>query len=150
MELSIYQGHNSSISFYCNGKYHIFELEKLVGFKNFMLAEQNERFVEELINQVLSIIRDKFDCFGPINTLLLGKDWTQVDEILINKLSPNNVKYYDHHLGHAACSFYQSEYEDAIIISYDGGGNDGFMNFYSANKKLGITKIDKDFDSKVL
>ncbi len=86
-----------------------------------MLAEQNERFVEELINQVLSIIRDKFDCFGPINTLLLGKDWTQVDEILINKLSPNNVKYYDHHLGHAACSFYQSEYEDAIIISYDGG-----------------------------
>jgi carbamoyltransferase len=146
MELSIYQGHNSSISFYCNGKYHIFELEKLVGFKNFMLAEQNERFVEELINQVLSIIRDKFDCFGPINTLLLGKDWTQVDEILINKLSPNNVKYYDHHLGHAACSFYQSEYEDAIIISYDGGGNDGFMNFYSANKKLGITKIDKDFD----
>lgn len=36
----------------------------------------------------------------------------------------------DHHYSHAAYGFYQSPYKEALIISYDGAGNDGRFNIY--------------------
>ena len=35
-----------------------------------------------------------------------------------------------HHDTHAAAAFYKSPFDEALIISYDGGGDDGFFNVY--------------------
>lgn len=146
MDLSIHQGHNSSVSFFVNGEYYIIELEKLSGLKNMMLIEQSNSYIEWLINQVYNIIRRKYDYEIKIDTLLLGKDWPQVDQILIDVIKPKEVKFFDHHVGHAYCSFYQSDFETATIVSYDGGGNDGFINFFHADKTNGIVKLNKNID----
>lgn len=37
-----------------------------------------------------------------------------------------------HHESHAAGCFYQSPYEKAIVVSFDGGGNDGYFKIYLA------------------
>ncbi|MHA1248642.1 MAG: carbamoyltransferase C-terminal domain-containing protein [Candidatus Helarchaeota archaeon] len=39
----------------------------------------------------------------------------------------------DHHYAHATYGFFQSKFNNAIILSYDGGGNDGTFNLYYAN-----------------
>lgn len=40
-----------------------------------------------------------------------------------------------HHLAHAANALYTSPYDRALIVSFDGGGNDGFFNIYLGDKK---------------
>jgi carbamoyltransferase len=41
-----------------------------------------------------------------------------------------------HHLSHAASGLYQSDFNKCIIVSFDGGGNDGFFNmYYVPNRK---------------
>ena len=35
-----------------------------------------------------------------------------------------------HHQTHVASAFYQSPFEKALVVSYDGGGDDGFFNVY--------------------
>jgi carbamoyltransferase len=39
-----------------------------------------------------------------------------------------------HHESHAAGTFYQSPFDKALIVSFDGGGNDGFFKIYLAEK----------------
>ena len=39
-----------------------------------------------------------------------------------------------HHQTHAASAFYMSPFERALIVSYDGGGDDGHFNVYTANE----------------
>lgn len=38
----------------------------------------------------------------------------------------------DHHMAHAALGFYASPFRSALVVSYDGGGNDGAFNAYLA------------------
>jgi carbamoyltransferase len=38
--------------------------------------------------------------------------------------------HVDHHLSHAALSYYTSPFDDALILSYDGEGNDGQTIFF--------------------
>ena len=52
-----------------------------------------------------------------------------------------------HHETHAAATFYQSPFKEALIVSYDGGGDDGHFNVYSANN-MGVrflNRIESDF-----
>jgi predicted NodU family carbamoyl transferase len=46
-------------------------------------------------------------------------------------------------LSHAACVFYQTDYQEALIVSFDGGGSDGFFNIYHAKDRQNIELIDK-------
>jgi carbamoyltransferase len=50
--------------------------------------------------------------------------------------------WYAHHEAHASGGFYQSPYEKAIILSYDGGSDEGFFNVYIGDKtKKTLEKI---------
>ena len=52
-----------------------------------------------------------------------------------------NYIHIQHHLAHAYSGFYQSPFESALIISFDGGSDEGFFNVYIGNKNIGIHKI---------
>jgi len=47
-----------------------------------------------------------------------------------------------HHEGHAYGCFYTSPYNEALILSYDGAGDDGFTNLYFGSSK-GIKLVRK-------
>jgi carbamoyltransferase len=46
-----------------------------------------------------------------------------------------SAHHVDHHLSHAALAYYTSPYDDALILSYDGEGNDGQTLLFKANGK---------------
>lgn len=57
------------------------------------------------------------------------------------------IKFYqivkvDHHLSHAALSFYTSPFFESVILSYDGFGNDGVTIIFHAQKEKGIKYIE--------
>jgi carbamoyltransferase len=43
-----------------------------------------------------------------------------------------NIYHVDHHLSHAALSYFTSPFSEALVLSYDGIGNDGKTVFFQA------------------
>ncbi len=46
----------------------------------------------------------------------------------------NHVQHMPHHEAHCYSALYQSPYQTAIVISFDGGSDEGFFNLYLASK----------------
>ena len=46
-----------------------------------------------------------------------------------------------HHHGHAAYGFYDSPFDNALVISMDGGGWDGTFQIYRASRKKGLELV---------
>lgn len=44
-----------------------------------------------------------------------------------------STHHVDHHLSHAALAYYTSPFEDALVLSYDGEGNDGQTLIFKAS-----------------
>jgi carbamoyltransferase len=53
------------------------------------------------------------------------------------------VHQVDHHLSHAALAFYTSPYDEALILSYDGFGNDGRTIVFKAGPQ-GIRYLERN------
>ncbi|MEK7176082.1 MAG: carbamoyltransferase C-terminal domain-containing protein [Patescibacteria group bacterium] len=53
------------------------------------------------------------------------------------------IHHVDHHLSHAALSYFTSPFSEALVLSYDGIGNDGRTVFFTAkdNKLLYLANI---------
>lgn len=47
-------------------------------------------------------------------------------------ISYDSIHHVDHHLSHAALSFFTSPFPEALVLSYDGIGNDGKTVFFKA------------------
>ena len=47
-----------------------------------------------------------------------------------------------HHKSHAANTFYQSNFKDALVFSFDGGGDDGWFLGYHFDT-FGLIEIDQ-------
>ena len=43
------------------------------------------------------------------------------------------VRHVDHHLAHASLAYYTSPFADALVLSYDGMGNDGFTVLFKGS-----------------
>ena len=57
-----------------------------------------------------------------------------------NGFSYRTAEHLDHHLCHAALAFYTSPFESSLVLSYDGGGNDGFTVLFDADGREGISQ----------
>jgi carbamoyltransferase len=44
----------------------------------------------------------------------------------------------NHHQSHAAAAFFQSPFDRSLVISFDGGGEDGFFRFFTADRRRGV------------
>ncbi len=64
---------------------------------------------------------------------------------LFRGLGIADIRRVDHHLAHAATAFYQSPFKRSLIISYDGGGNDGTFRMFTGCREEGITPLSVDF-----
>jgi predicted NodU family carbamoyl transferase len=147
-------GHDSNICFYrpSDNKLLSLELERVWGQRYFIYGRLSESEKDYFFKYVKKIAED-FGFDDVFKTGLFTIPSPGSNEICLDyytrvqkEFGIVNVYRYNHHDCHAASAFYDSEYDSAFVVSYDGGGNDGMYSLYEANKNDGLKRLnDHDF-----
>ena len=145
--------HDSNITFYrpSDNKLLSLELERVWGQRYFryrLLSESEKIYLFKYIKNIAtdfgfhSVFKTGLFLIPVPGSTEICIDWQTVQ----HEFGIVDVYRYNHHDCHASSAFYDSNYNDALIVSYDGGGNDGMFALYEANKNTGLKKInDLDF-----
>ena len=133
--VSIFGGHDANITFYnsTTKKYHIIEIERLTGEKYFQLKKNSDAYVKDILDQCQTIASNFWGVENDYDTLLIDARWKRrgVPDVVYQVFNTREVKTIsNHHDNHAYCAYYQSPYREALIVSYDGGGDGQSFNFY--------------------
>jgi carbamoyltransferase len=135
--LSIYGAHDSSVTFIDKfGKLRIFEYERFVKVRYAVFTKQyggyenDDENRENFLKHIKTHIKNDIELI--IYNNLFGEDFT-----LLSKHFPNAIfEQMGHHMSHASSGYFSSDFNDAIIISADGGGHDydiiSFTNIFHA------------------
>jgi len=146
--ISFYGSHNSSIVIEENSKIlEIIELERFLNVKNAGFGQYLVSYTRPfLLNYVMKYIEKKhgikhFDkCFYMNTDTIEGTKFVHYQHMI----PAYEYIQGSHHLCHAASALYQTDYNECLIVSFDGGGNDGFFNLYHVpNRKNIIIKESK-------
>ena len=143
--VSIFAGHDANISFWNakTDKYYSIEIERLVKKRYFRLHEDNSHLEQTaILEKCRDIAAREWGIENDYESVLICSDgYVQIDPSLIfNTESVKTVA--SHHKTHAASAFYMSPFSQALIISYDGGGDDGHFNIYAGNSS-GIEFLER-------
>jgi carbamoyltransferase len=150
--VSIFAGHDANVSFY-NAKtdeYYTIEVERLVKKRYFRLHEDNNpEYQKEILTLCREIAEEDWGIENDYEAVLVSTDgYIQPPSTLKEVFNTENIRTIArHHETHAASAFYMSPFEEALVVSYDGGGDDGHFNVYTANKKSIklLEKVPSDF-----
>ena len=145
--ISFYGSHNAAVVVEDQGKIvTVIEVERFLTQKNAGYSQYLVSYTRPfLLTHILQYIKDEFGisefdkCYYLNADTIEGSQKVHYQELIPAKEYINSL----HHLSHAACGFYQTDYNEALIISFDGGGNDGFFNVYHAEDRNNINLIDK-------
>ena len=133
--IAVHGGHNATVSLYKDGVYHNVELERLFKRRYFSLIEASYSEFADAMSRVLDVAKNHW---GIENNFDSCQHMAQVEPHHLTALRAtvvaNEYVYCQHHYSHATSALYQSPFDRALIISYDGGGNDGWFNLYNAEK----------------
>ena len=148
--VSIFAGHDANISFWNaeTNKYYTIEIERLVKKRYFRLHEDNSpEYQKEILEQCRDIAEKEWGIENDYDSVLICSDgYIQVDPREIFKTQHVRT-VARHHQTHAAAAYHISPFKEALIVSYDGGGDDGHFNIYSATEEgiIHLDKIESDF-----
>lgn len=145
--IAFYGSHNAAVAVEENGKLiTVIEVERFLSEKNAGYSQYLVSYTRPyLLKHILKFIEDEYGiseydtCYYLNSDTLEGGTKVHYEKLIPAKEYKNQL----HHLSHAACGLYQSDYRDALIISFDGGGNDGFFNVYLAKDRNDIELLDK-------
>jgi len=145
--ISFYGSHNAAVAVEENGELiTVIEVERFLTEKNAGYAQYLVSYTRPyLLKHILKFIEDEYGiseydkCYYLNSDTLEGGTKVHYEKLIPAKEHINCL----HHLSHAACGLYQTDYDEALIISFDGGGNDGFFNVYHASDRETITLLDK-------
>jgi carbamoyltransferase len=142
--LALYSGHNASITIARNDVIlESIDLERFLNIKNigwtwFWPNAHNPLFVA---HELLRYFEKKYGATH-YETLICNQEdvnmWRHFGGINEVFKAKNRVEIW-HQDGHAYNTFYQTDLQSSVAITFDGGGNDGCFNFYRLNRKDGIT-----------
>lgn len=135
MNISFYGSHNAAYVVEENNEILlVLELERFLNYKNSGLAQYKCPKVNDLLfyaEYIPKWIMNKFGIEEFENCYFLNTDVILYDLHKLEKFIPaKNYIHCLHHEGHAAGCFYQSSYNEMLVFSFDGGGNDGKFNIY--------------------
>jgi carbamoyltransferase len=134
--IALHLWHNAAVSVYHKGEITaVVEFERLINQKN-----ASFEFFEPIHSKDY-ILKEVYDYlnrnYGYTNydKFVIGYGYPTVPQ-KFRDIFPANEYIVDesHHGSHASNGLYQSPYNKAIIISFDGGSNDGFFNIYIGEK----------------
>ena len=132
--VSIFAGHDANIAFADtdNDTYHVIEIERLVKKRYFRLHVDNSmEDIYAILSACQNVAKQYFGMDDEYDVFSMPADGGLIPLDLIQQIFPfKEMTTFDHHRCHAASTFYQSPFKRSLIISYDGGGNDGFFNVY--------------------
>ena len=147
--IAFYGSHNAAVAVEQNGKVlTVIEIERFLNTKNAGYGQYLISYTRpKLINYILDYIYRTYGiktydtCYYQNTDTIEGSK----GKVHYEKLIPAK-NYVDclHHYSHAASGFYQTDYNEALIISFDGGGNDGYFNIYHAKDRNNIEIIFKE------
>ena len=115
------------------------ELERLMNVKNVGIAQYKVP-KQERIFQYMRILREYFERNYGVREykfVIMQNSDVIIDDKrhMLEQYFPSyNYIHTLHHLSHAAGTFYQSPYREAIVFSSDGGGSDGIFHVYHAKR----------------
>ena len=142
--LGFFGSHNASIAISYEGKVlEVIELERWLSKKNAgLFYYENPKLCWTYISEIKKYLKDKYKVdhydnviYNSVDNGRLPGGW---DEKVFNA---NNYIFLPHHQAHAYCGLYQSPYQEALIISFDGGSDEGFFNIFVGSKDNGLNKI---------
>ena len=133
--ISFYGSHNASYVVEENGEILlILELERFLNYKNSGLAQYKCPKTDDILffaEYIPKWIMNKLNIAEFENCYHLNSDVIIYDRHSLERLIPaKNYVHGLHHESHAAGCFYQSPYQEMLVFSFDGGGNDGKFNVY--------------------
>lgn len=138
--------HNSTFAVEHEGRILlVLEVERFLGYKNSGLTQYKvPRYPFFVLERVLDYIKRTTGFTKFENCFSIGDTRVNINGIPydINCLIDAD-KYVTtkHHLSHAGSSFYQSPYDEALVISFDAGGNDGTFNVYHGERRSGLQHV---------
>ena len=143
--VSIFAGHDASVSFWKaeTNKYYTIEIERLVKKRYFRLhADNSPEYQMEILEKCRDIAEKEWGIENDYECVLICSDgYIQTDpREIFNTQHVRTVAR--HHQTHAASVFYMSPFKEALIVSYDGGGDDGHFNIFAGSQK-GIQLLEK-------
>lgn len=140
--VAIYGSHNASVALSIDGEIkRVIEIERLVGMKNMGL------FFYLSTNYAVEVMEE-------IQKLLYKEFRIEEYDLCIHQYTNGNEKIFPskeyvegwHHESHAANSFYQSNHNEALIFSFDGGGQDRdayvFFRAYYAKREQELEVLE--------
>lgn len=143
--LSIFAGHDANITFSDTelGKYYVIELERLAKKRYYRLHVDNSQSdIIDMLNKCREISEKFWGFDNDWDELVFVNDGRLSPELISSVFKFRNIRSFTHQHSHAASSFYQSGFDKSLIISFDGGGDDGFFNTYIGDDN-GVHLIDK-------
>ena len=143
--VSIFAGHDSNISFYHAEKdeYHTIEIERLVKKRYFRLHEDNTPlYQKDVLEHCRDIAWQEWGIKNDYEAVLISSDGYIQTEPRDIFNTEKVITIASHHQTHAASALHLSPFEQALIVSYDGGGDDGHFNVYLGDKKKGIRLLE--------
>lgn len=165
ISISIYGSHDSSVSVIFNNKdVKIFELERFTKNRYAAICKSLENHIE--LGKIGTPTNLIIDFYNYINSYIINKGYAvnkiyylnlfDEDIEIIKSIFTNcdNFVKYSHHDAHCRGSLYQSPFEKALVISFDGGGVNydgvGYTHIFIDEKGLQsppnrIDKLNIDF-----
>jgi len=138
--LGFFGSHNGSLAISFKGKVlEVVELERLINVKNaaFFYWGHHDNIVE-LLTEIKDYFKKKYGVEKYDNVV-----YNSVDKEMWKIFPADNYQWLPHHEAHAYSGLYQSSYDKALIISFDGGSDEGFFNIYlgDKNSQIPVEKI---------
>lgn len=152
--IAIHGSHNAAMAFgrMSSNVVRVVEVERLIGYKNAGLAQyKTVPSADEIVELALHVgtswgFGPTFDlCTSTNIDVIHGRPNGVWEKVFHNRRIQADKKVFGptHHLCHACGTFYQSPFERAVIVSFDGGGDDGFFNVFVADsRKEGPRQIE--------
>ena len=141
--IGYYGSHNAALAVEQDGKIIcVVEIERYIGYKNSGIAQYKvpkHKGYEDLagiLKDAVDFIKEEYGIEHFENCIAINTDLV-IDQKLLHTphaIPADNYYDYHHHKAHAAGTFYQSPYKEAIVFSFDGGGDDGKFNIYHCER----------------
>ena len=146
--ISFYGSHNAAYVVEDKGEILlVLEVERFLNYKNSGLAQYMCPKIDELLffaEYIPQYIMKKLNITEFENCYVANSD-VIMDHQIYNMEKYIPAKNYIpglHHRSHAASTFYQSPYQEALIFSFDGGGNDGKFNIYHGTRENSVQLLE--------
>ena len=141
--ISVFGGHDSSISIYDpnSDRFFVIELERIDPEKHYFCYIHSYNRNKITILKALRHLKRQFGIENDFSMMIMKKTCQQTrwdSNVAENTIKAERYCYVNthHHVAHGWCAYLQSPYKNAIAISWDGGGDHcSFMvNGFKDNK----------------